>query len=236
MRAPITDKQLLEMMWERFPEIMKRGVDHLAQQEPNEANELLRKLGLDPEQYRTDGGVINHMKVRAAIQHPDEYQAATQPLYQKLTNCVVCGRLNPKEGLCDHGGEQPAQQEPTDSMGIPMSCVKPLCSPGEHHPLCKLAEKPAHVQQEPVGEWGDGRSDAKRILWKPGYVVAAKVGDKLYTSPPAQRNPLTDEKVSDQQCRRLLYGFMLDFNAVGFEQAGRNLHRAMKEAARGIKE
>ena len=43
-------------------------------------------------------------------------------------------------------------------------------------------------------------------------------------------------KVSDQQCRRLLYGFMLDFNAVGFEQAGRNLHRAMKEAAHGIKE
>jgi hypothetical protein len=42
-------------------------------------------------------------------------------------------------------------------------------------------------------------------------------------------------KVSDQQCRRLLYGFMLDFNAVGFEQAGRNLHRAMKEAAHGIK-
>ena len=43
-------------------------------------------------------------------------------------------------------------------------------------------------------------------------------------------------KVSDQQCRRLLYGFMLDFNAVGFEQAGRNLHRAMKEAAHGTKE
>lgn len=46
--------------------------------------------------------------------------------------------------------------------------------------------------------------------------------------------PLTDKAVSDQQCRRLLYGFMLDFNAVGFEQAGRNLHRAMKEAVHGI--
>lgn len=27
MRAPITDKQLLEMMWDRFPEIMKRGTE-----------------------------------------------------------------------------------------------------------------------------------------------------------------------------------------------------------------
>ena len=34
MKAPITNKQLLEMMWDRFPEIMKRGVEKLAQQEP----------------------------------------------------------------------------------------------------------------------------------------------------------------------------------------------------------
>ena len=32
MRAPITDKHLLEMMWERFPEIMGRGVGQPAQQ------------------------------------------------------------------------------------------------------------------------------------------------------------------------------------------------------------
>lgn len=31
MRAPITDKHLLEMMWERFPEIMGRGVGQPAQ-------------------------------------------------------------------------------------------------------------------------------------------------------------------------------------------------------------
>ena len=34
MRAPITDKHLLEMMWERFPEIMQRGAEQPAQQEP----------------------------------------------------------------------------------------------------------------------------------------------------------------------------------------------------------
>jgi hypothetical protein len=42
--------------------------------------------------------------------------------------------------------------------------------------------------QEPVGEWAESRSssnDAKRIAWKPGYVVSAKVGDKIYTTPPA---------------------------------------------------
>lgn len=37
MRAPITDKHLLEMMWERFPEIMQRGTEQPAQ----------RKLSVD---------------------------------------------------------------------------------------------------------------------------------------------------------------------------------------------
>ena len=35
---------------------------------------------------------------------------------------------------------QPAQ---TDSMGMPTSCGKPLCSPDEHHPLCKLHQPAA---------------------------------------------------------------------------------------------
>ena len=34
MRAPITNKHLLEMMWGRFPEIMKRGTEQPAQREP----------------------------------------------------------------------------------------------------------------------------------------------------------------------------------------------------------
>lgn len=69
MRAPITDKHLLEMMWERFPEIMKRGTEQPAQKcsypycgcnskawckvERNEAldkkAENARELGLDYE-------------------------------------------------------------------------------------------------------------------------------------------------------------------------------------------
>ena len=36
MRAPITDKHLLEMMWERFPEIMKRAAEQPAPVQPTE--------------------------------------------------------------------------------------------------------------------------------------------------------------------------------------------------------
>jgi hypothetical protein len=25
----------------------------------------------------------------------------------------------------------------TDDMGIPLECLKPLCGPGDHHPLCE---------------------------------------------------------------------------------------------------
>jgi hypothetical protein len=42
-------------------------------QEPNEADELLVNLGLDPQTYRTDGGAINYLKVKAAMRHPAEY-------------------------------------------------------------------------------------------------------------------------------------------------------------------
>ena len=31
------------------------------------------------------------------------------------------------------------KDEPVDSLGIPLSCGKPLCAPGAHHPLCRLA-------------------------------------------------------------------------------------------------
>jgi len=51
----------------------------------NEADELLRNLGLDPDTYRTDGGYINPLKVKAAIRNPDKYSTdATQA--QQTTN------------------------------------------------------------------------------------------------------------------------------------------------------
>ena len=44
-----------------------------AMEEPSEADELLINLGLNPVQYRTEGGTINHLKVKAAILHPQDY-------------------------------------------------------------------------------------------------------------------------------------------------------------------
>jgi hypothetical protein len=45
---------------------------------------------------------------------------------------------------------QKATPEPTDSMGMPLSCGKPLCSPGDHHPLCDLAQKAAAPATRPA--------------------------------------------------------------------------------------
>lgn len=73
---------------------------------------------------------------------------------------------------------QPAAQ--TDSMGMPTSCGKPLCSPDEHHPLCK-AHQPAaqevtsaHITWDAEGRrMLNGRlapehatiSDCDRVCW-----------------------------------------------------------------------
>lgn len=37
---------------------------------------------------------------------------------------------------------KPAQGEAVDSMGMPISCGKPLCSVNDHHPLCRLYAAP----------------------------------------------------------------------------------------------
>jgi hypothetical protein len=55
----------------------------------------------------------------------------------------------------------------------------------------------------------------ERALW-----TLTKVGQEIEAQPA---------QVSEYECRKLLYGFMLDCNAVGLEQAGKNLHRSMKE-------
>ena len=47
----------------------------------HEADDLLRALGLEPSLYRTDSGAINHMKVRAALAHPEEYPTLSSQRY-----------------------------------------------------------------------------------------------------------------------------------------------------------
>ena len=47
--------------------------------------------------------------------------------------------------------------EPTSEMGIPLSCRGPLCSPGDHHPLCRL-----YVGDSEGGETDAPAADAHR--------------------------------------------------------------------------
>lgn len=65
-----------------------------------------------------------------------------------LGGCPFCGSQSCVAGSCR---TQPAQPESeTDSMGIPKSCGKPLCTPQNHHPLCRLyAAQPAQPVREP---------------------------------------------------------------------------------------
>ena len=72
----------------------------------------------------------------------------------------------------EHKVQQP-QAEPTDSMGIPLSCGKPLCSPGDHHPLCKLHKKP---QAEAVKDFdAQLREVAKRAIPQQAEAVPPNV-------------------------------------------------------------
>lgn len=90
-----------------------------AAQPDNEADELLRNLGLEPEAYRTDGGYINHLKVKAAIRHPENYpqkcahEWGNAPASLGCQICKHCGRPEPVEAA---PAAQPVQgEQPTDT-------------------------------------------------------------------------------------------------------------------------
>ena len=48
--------------------------------------------------------------------------------------------------------------EPVDSMGAPGSCGKPLCSPNDHHVLCRQHESPAEVLMPKPVAYGFGNT------------------------------------------------------------------------------
>ena len=71
-------------------------------------------------------------------------------------------------------------------MGMPLSCGKPFCAPGDHHPLCKLAAQPAPVQEH-VKDNSNYRLDPPRL-------------DPLYTTPPAAQRQwigLTNDEINE---------------------------------------
>ena len=56
----------------------------------DEADQLLRDLGLDPSRFRTVGGSLNAGKIRAALLHPESYTG----LYIDGEACKRCGGLD----------------------------------------------------------------------------------------------------------------------------------------------
>ena len=121
-------------------------------------------------EMHTRNGIIEDTEVQAAVESDtdlvadlraaalpwDQRQKSTERppsrAHQFPANQVEAVRAELQEAVEAHG--LTAKPEPTDSMGMPISCSKPLCSPGDHHPLCKLAEQPAPVHP-----------DSSRIDW-----------------------------------------------------------------------
>ena len=71
-----------QQLRERIAQVIRPVTAQPAQpKQATEADDLLRALGLNPDAYRTDGGAINHLKVKAALTHPQEYlvQAVQEP-------------------------------------------------------------------------------------------------------------------------------------------------------------
>ena len=70
-------------------------------------------------------------------------------------------------------------------------------------------------------------------LWNTGISRAEAEGFFNAGFKAAEALAKQEHGVSDYDCRRLLYGFMLDCNAVGMFDAAENLHKGMKQAAHG---
>lgn len=73
--------------WEKEARRYAKNADYWRERCGTEADELLRNLGLDPGTYRTDGGAINHLKVKAALRHPGDY--ATPVEQRGRPACIV---------------------------------------------------------------------------------------------------------------------------------------------------
>jgi hypothetical protein len=169
--------------------------------EPNEANDLIRNLGFDPEQFRTDAGFMNHMKLRAAIQHPEEYPAYSS---LKLKWCHVCGLPNPDKGLCNHEAAKPAPvQEPFSPEAI--SATQRAWQMGY-----EAAKAEMQPEQEPAGSFMSREmaiefcrrrrpsiEPTEQHIDRTIDAYAALFGDLVPTPPAAQPAPVL-EPVPDE--------------------------------------
>ncbi|WP_243021723.1 DUF4406 domain-containing protein [Simplicispira sedimenti] len=98
-----------------------------------------------------------------AIIPPDAFRAFVDT-HAKLCFCLHQRGHNPVQDVQQPAPQQEAQ-EPVDSMGMPLSCGKPLCAPGNHHPLCKLAPPPPAPQPSPTPQADSAPAEAvQRIV------------------------------------------------------------------------
>ena len=170
-------------------------------QQPNEADDLLRNLGLDPETYRTDGGSINHLKVKAAILNPSEYPHLKQPRPVTPYTCPKCHAL-----WLHWPAEQTGTSEDTLNCRSAKWCD--YCEKGgveqlrrlERVPAVLTAPQPQPLVVEPVAEVLEcGNLYAKVKLLGDAW-GSTSVGDKFYAAPqpqPPVKGSLTTEEISD---------------------------------------
>jgi hypothetical protein len=120
----------------------------------DEGHSYLPQTSGDAEQFRAHKWVIEAMReaarsaVTAALMGARVAPVASDVGDEALTTPLDGTVARP---LAIYSAFRSAQeeQEPVDRMGLPLSCGRPLCAPGNHHPLCKLAP-PSAPQPSPV--------------------------------------------------------------------------------------
>lgn len=140
MRAPITDKHLLEMMWERFPEIMKRGAEQPTP--PPECQTEAEKTAFTFGWFKA---------LESVRQQPAQQEPVAKYIGECSDGSLVQLYEDVKKGT-DFYTTPPAQEF--------------VCSTG----LCHYKEQPAPVQEPLTDSFVQLVPDkCDRIVWRGSY-------------------------------------------------------------------
>ena len=115
-------------------------------------------------------------------------------------------------------------------------CVAVTRQDDEGRILSVIWEAKPQVKQTPV-VWlveVEGEDAPRLYVYEPLPAHNIKQATPLYPHPQVRLESLNVKYASDEDCRRLLYGFMLDCNYVGLDQAAKNLHKMMKQLVNRI--
>lgn len=75
-------------------------------------------------------------------------------------------------------------------------------------------------------------SDSFSDAYNDGHCNAMDIACRLIRSLIAAAQPREVDEAAEREAQKLIYGFMLDCNAIGLHGAAENLHRGIKEAAK----